>query len=141
MRVEINRAGKFGTLCGKFWCKTLLIRYMSIMTFLDTEMAFCLWLPCSALRLNSKILNFSNNHFGHLTSRVSDSNRNSWRSNIEYYSIKYSNNSNSSNIYTISRKNSSFSRIWPISRFFLTFRLREILEILDRAYLGNNQMD
>ena len=67
MRVEINRAGKFGTLCGKFWCKTFLIRYMSIMTFLDTEMAFCLWLPCSALRLNSKILNFSNNHFGQLT--------------------------------------------------------------------------
>ena len=29
--------------------------------------------------------------------RVSDSNRNSWRSNIEYYSIKYSNSSNISN--------------------------------------------
>ena len=27
-----------------------------------------LWLPCSALRLNSKILNFPNNNFGHLTS-------------------------------------------------------------------------
>ena len=27
-----------------------------------------IWMPCSAPRLNSKILNFSNNHFGHLTS-------------------------------------------------------------------------
>ena len=61
MRVEINQAGKF-------WCKIFVIRYVSIMAILDTEMAFCLWLPCSALRLNSKILNFSNNHFGHLTS-------------------------------------------------------------------------
>ena len=29
-----------------------------------------IWMPCSAPRLNSKILNFSNNHFGHLTSLV-----------------------------------------------------------------------
>ena len=68
MRVEINRAGRFEKLFGKFWCETCFIRYMSIMTFLDIEMAFCLWLPCSAPRLNSKILNFSNNLFGHLTS-------------------------------------------------------------------------
>ena len=27
-----------------------------------------IWMPCSTPRLNSKILNFSNNHFGHLTS-------------------------------------------------------------------------
>ena len=39
-----------------------------------------------------------------LAGRVSDSNRNSWRSNIEYYSLKYSNNSNSSNS----------TNIWPI---------------------------
>ena len=41
--------------------------------------------------------------------RVSDSNTNSWRSNIEYFSIKYSNSSNNSNI-------SNSSNIWPISR-------------------------
>ena len=29
-----------------------------------------IWMPCSAPRLNSKILNFSNNHFGHLTSKL-----------------------------------------------------------------------
>ena len=38
-------------------------------------MAFCLWLPCSTPRLNSKILNLSNNHFGHLTSLKDNCNR------------------------------------------------------------------
>ena len=37
--------------------------------------------------------------------RVSDSNRNSWKSNIEYYFIKYS---NSSNIWRISRNDPYF---------------------------------
>ena len=32
------------------------------------EMINILWLPCSTPRLNSKILNLQNNHFGHLTS-------------------------------------------------------------------------
>ena len=45
--------------------------------------------------------------------RVSDSNRNSWRSNIEYYSIKYSNSSNTRivRISGLFRYKSLFSRI------------------------------
>ena len=46
--VEINFRPKTG------WCETFLV----------------LWLPCSAPRLNSKILNFPNNNFGNLTSTI-----------------------------------------------------------------------
>ena len=42
-----------------------------LLTWLDITLSqfLMIWMPCSAPRLNSKILNFSNNHFWHLTSK------------------------------------------------------------------------
>ena len=113
MRVEINRAGKFGTILARFGTKTISEIYMRVkinragvfgpkiftfrMLFCNShfpiymhthqlleciqlqlsyfEMINILWLPCSTLRLNSKILNLQNNHFGHLTSLKDNCNR------------------------------------------------------------------
>ena len=79
MRVEINRAGVFGPKIFPFrtlTCNSHFPVYMHTQQLLECirlqlsyfEMINILWLPCSTPRLNSKILNLSNNNFGHLTS-------------------------------------------------------------------------
>ena len=51
-----------------------------------------IWMPCSAPRLNSKILNFSNNHFGHLTSFLNakhdDQNQNTLQSTLDFRNLQ-----------------------------------------------------
>ena len=85
MRVEINWAGKFGTILARFGTKTFSAIYIhtrgnksgrQIWDNFDTfwyVRSLCKFsqmplVACSAPRSNSKILNFLNNHFGHLTS-------------------------------------------------------------------------
>ena len=79
MRVEINRAGVFGPKIFPFrtlTCNSHFPSHMHTQQLLECiqlqlnyfEVINILWLPYSTPRLNSKILNLQNNHFGHLTS-------------------------------------------------------------------------
>ena len=69
IRVKINRASKFGPFLLDFRTLCDLISNHTMSLWLMKKVS-SLWQPHSALCLNSKILNFSNNHFGHLTSHI-----------------------------------------------------------------------